>query len=414
MTLWRYRAMLTNSTSGEMIAGELAGNSPADVRAALRRIGLQVVDLQPVKRAWSDQRSGLNVIAIARMNFCRHLRHRRISKRAELYDSLATMLESGLQLLESIDTILASTSRRQSSVRTMLTQMREALRSGQSLSHAMQNQPAWFDPSEIAMINAGQHGGSLPAVLRNMTEGHEESRELSGKLVGALAYPAIVAVVGLGVVTFLGVKTLPDLTSILVDAKIEIPPLTARVMQVGQFISNFGLVILLCGVPCLISLSALTRFSGGLRARWLYPKVLRRIAVARLAQQLAKLKQSGVPIVESLRVVAPIGAGLSSDLQRVVSQAADRLERGADLADAFDDDFWFDAEFKRLLEVGQSSGELGELLARIASRYSRQSTRLIERLAAMIEPAAILSLAILVGTVVMAAILPLLRLREVL
>ena len=94
--------------------------------------------------------------------------------------------------------------------------------------------------------------------------------------------------------------------------------------------------------------------------------------------------------------------------------AADRVERGEELAEAMDDEIWFDAEFRRLLAIGQSTGELDSLLERIGQRYARQAKRLIDRLAALLEPCVILTLAVLVGLVVMAAILPLLRLQEVL
>jgi general secretion pathway protein F len=408
MSVWYYKAIQTSAAS-KLTSGEQAGESAADVRAALRRIGLQVIDLRPLKRAESTQQSRLS--AAARRTLANHLRQRRVGKRAELYDSLATMLESGLQLLEALDTIIDSKSPGNSTWRTMLVQVRESLRSGQSLSQAMHLQPSWFDLSEVAMVNAGQHGGNLPTVLRSLASRHEKSGELSGKLVSALAYPAIVTCVGIGVVIFLSVKTLPDLTSVLTSAKIEPPALTMKVMGIGQFISKFGLVVLVVGIPVLIALATIVRRLG---CKWIYPKVVRRIAIARLAQQLAELKQSGVPMVESLRVLAPTAAGHSADLQRVIMQAADRIERGAELSEALDDEFWFDAEFRRLLDIGQSSGELDELLLRIANRYSRQATRLIERLSALLEPAAILLIAILVGTVVMAAVLPLLRLREVL
>ena len=429
MTVWRYTAVpLERQVQASARRGELAGESAAEVRASLRRIGLQVIDLRPVKHVrWHTNATGwfgqLQQSVVSALHH--HVRGRRQHLRAELYDGLATMLDSGLPLLEAVDTLAGSTAQRRfSSLRSMLVQVREQLRGGSSLAEAITAHRSWFDASEIAMIEAGQLSGTLTTVLRALTERHERSGELSNKLIGALAYPAIVAMVGLGVVIFLSVKTLPDLTRILTDAGVQTPALTARVMTFGQFISGhwisiFGVVaICVISLPIIHGIAAIRRIELPDRLRRLYPTVLRRIAVARVSLQLAELLRSGVPMVQALRVLGPTapapGVSGGGSLYRRLMSAADRVERGDELAEAMDDELWFDAEFRRLLAIGQSTGELDSLLERIGQRYARQAKRLIDRLAALLEPCVILTLAVLVGLVVMAAILPLLRLQEVL
>ncbi|MCH8166194.1 MAG: type II secretion system F family protein [Planctomycetes bacterium] len=442
MTVWRYTAVGMQRAAGTdrraRRIGELAGECAADVRAALRRIGLQVIDLRPVRSSRtgrSNHAGSLSWWHEARRSLLgsahRYFRGRRRHQRAELYDSLATMLSSGLPLLEAVDTLIGTTTRstrfmghfRGSALRFMLVNIREQLRSGSSLAQAMSEHPSWFEGSEIAMVQAGQHSGTLPEVLRSVAQRHERSGELSHKLISALAYPSIVAMVGLGVVVFLSTKTLPDLTQVLADADIETPALTAQVMAFGQFLAGYWLAIVLV----LFGLIAMVVVAAGAAARWgvelprwlrrLSPKVLRRMAVARLSLQLAQLLRSGVPMVEALRVLAPTtsgGGALGSSLDRRLLAAADHVERGEELSAALDDEHWFDPEFRRLLEIGQASGELDVLLERIGHRYARQANRLIDRLATLLEPCVILALAMLVGMVVMAAVLPLLRMQEVL
>ncbi|MEE8154265.1 MAG: type II secretion system F family protein [Phycisphaerales bacterium] len=443
MTVWRYTAVpLKRRAQASASRGELAGESAAEVRASLRRIGLQVIDLRPLRRSATDPGTGIHFAWLRelhgsiRSSLERYFRGRRRHERAELYDALATMLDSGLPLLEAVDTIIGSTKRRRCAVRSLLVQVREQLRGGSSLADAITAHRSWFDASEVAMIEAGQLSGTLPRVLRTLAERHERSGELSNKLIGALAYPAIVAMVGLGVVIFLSVKTLPDLTQILTHAGIDTPALTAKVMALGQFLAGHWLALIILTVGVLVGLTVLSGLMAKRQIQWpdrlrrLYPKVLRRIAVARVSLQLAELLRAGVPVVDALRVLAPTssrggsrsegggasggGGGGRGSLARQLHTAADRVERGDELAAALDDEQWFDGEFRQLLAIGQATGELDSLLERIGRRYARQAERLIDRLAALLEPSVILTLAVLVGLVVMAAILPLLRLQEVL
>ncbi len=465
MTLWRYVAVPSHPRSARPDAqtqrsgvrrGELAGESAMEVRSSLRRIGLQAIDVKPLRSARIKSFSLSEIPAIAR-----HVRARRKFLRAELYDSLATMLNAGLPLLEAVETVMHARSadsddgtdgsRKQSFIDRAglgkLTrlfsgsnfrgfpggEMREALRSGHSLAEAMADQPLWFDQSEIAMVRAGQHGGTLARVLRVLADRQQRSNQLSSKLAGALAYPTAVAVIGIGVVVFLSSKTLPELVTILTDAGIDPPRLTAAVMATGQAIASWwhlillGLMIVIGGALVGSELlrrrqgddqrtlgdkpSSASRFRGrGPRGRGI--KVMRRLAVGRFAMELSELLRTGVPVIDSLRVLAPTMT--SRRLRTLIITAADQVEQGDDLAISLHDRHWFDAEFTRLVEVGQTAGELDDLLERLGERYLREAERLIDRLTTLLEPCVILALAALVGMVVMAAVLPLLRIQEIL
>ncbi|MBI4881778.1 MAG: type II secretion system F family protein [Planctomycetes bacterium] len=407
MTLWRYKAIRA-AASGEVVSGELSGGSGAEVRAALRRVGLQVIDLKEIQ---GSGRTPDHPLARA---LERHLCRRRRPARAELFDGLATLLESGLPMLQSLDASLRT--RRGTSTGRMLLSLREDLRDGSSLGAAMERQPAWFEEVEVAMVEAGQRGGTLPTVLRALADRHERAGSLAQKLAGALTYPALLTILGLGVVVFLSTRTLPDLIRVLEDAGVSPPALTLRVMAVGRAIQVGWPAALPAAVLLLAGWLLLRRrfFTPGSRAALLldrlYPRVLRRARLAEVTSGLADLLCSGVPMVEALRVLAP--AASHHGLAACLSQAASRIEHGAEVADALADERWFDAELLRLVEVGQASGELSPLLERLGRRLERSAARAIDRFAGLIEPGAILVLAALVGTVALAAILPLFQLQE--
>ncbi|MBL9149245.1 MAG: type II secretion system F family protein [Phycisphaerae bacterium] len=140
----------------------------------------------------------------------------------------------------------------------------------------------------------------------------------------------------------------------------------------------------------------------------------RGVALARALRRVAELLRSGLPLVEALRVTAPSCRGLSTGLAMALRRAARRIESGDDVSESLDAPAWFDAELRRLVAVGEAGGGLEPVLLRVAERHERQADRLVDRLSSLLEPAAILVLAALVGTVVMAAVLPLVKLQEVL
>ena len=419
MTVYRYHAIPLDGGPGRTAtptSGELAAESPAALRASLRRIGLQVIDARPAHKLPSVSMSRRLAPLVAILH--RHLRSRRVRPKAELYDSLATMLEAGLPVDEAVSTI--SVSRSESSARTMLVELREQLREGSALDECMERHAAWFDQAEVAMVRAARASGELPRVLSALAERHERSGALSAKLVAALTYPAVVSCVGVGVVVFLSVKTLPDLVGILADAHIDPPRLTTAIMAVGQGLARYGVVVAFATMS-LVGLASLAaarlRRSGWTapaRLRRLVPRAVRHTAIARAWSNLAELVSTGVPLVEALKITAPtvngfVGASLASALR---TAAAD-IERGASFADSLADGVWFDDECRRLIAIGESAGELPDILSRLAERTYRSAARSIDRFAALLEPAVILLLATAIGFVVIGAVLPILRLQEV-
>ena len=423
MTVWRYTAVPLDGRGSTLSHGELAGESAAEVRASLRRIGLQVIKLRSTSAVRLTGSPSIIRAAVTHLRGVadRHLRRRRASTRGDFYDSLATLLESGLPLLDALQTMSESHGRARTPRSHLLADLRESVHAGSSLSDAVGRHAGWFDPPEVAMIAAAQQSGTLPGVLRRLSERQHRALELTHKLIAALTYPTIIAVLGLGVVVFLSIKTLPQLAQLLSDADVPVPGLTRAVIGFGSFLAGNWIAIALAIVVILMTArvirSALARHRRSIPkwlTRWLPMngfKVARRIAVADLSLRLAELSRCGVPLVDAMRISSSTVRSLA--LRSQLNIACDRLQRGDELAAAFDDDAWFDSEFRRLLDIGQTSGELDSLLERIGQRYERQARRLIDRLAALLEPAVILTLAGLIGLVVMSAILPLARLQEI-
>lgn len=413
MTVWRYEAVALDRTARESVSGVMPAAGRADARAALRRIGLQALVLEPVDAEDAGEATRGGVAWLYRLGAggvaTRVMRSRRTACRAELADSIATMLDAGMTLAEALST--ASRATRDRRMRVMLVSIGQAIASGEGLGTAMRSRRGWFDDAECAMIEAGHRSGELAAAWRTIGARLERRAQTAGRLLGVAAYPVLVACVSVVVVAFLGTRTLPELTRILDDAGVAVPRLTAAVMMIGGGIARwgwlFGTAVACAGFLLARGMRGPLR---GLRER-VRPRVVVALRVARASRTVADLLAAGVPLAESLRVTAP-SSGRS--LGGALREAAAGIERGEDLATAFGNERWFDAEAKRVLSLAQATGELAPALSRLADRWERRAQRAIDGLARAAEPALILALAVIVGTIVMAAVLPLIRLQEVL
>ena len=432
MSVWRYEAVdLRDPARPVERRGELAAPSAAEARAALRGVGLQVLSLREDRPARSrpgrDLRrarpaGGDEQAAAARETALdRWLRGRRAQSRADLVDSMATLLRTGVPLAEALDTIASAGDALPRSLRRAVVAAREDVRSGMSLSAALARHPSWFDRTEVAAVEAAQVGGTLPETLARLAERHGRGARLAQRVAAALAYPAVVACAALAVSAFLATRTLPELAAILENARVAVPGLTRAVIAAGGGLARWWPAILVAAAGIALALAAgipmlAARLPDGARDRLdrMLPLVVRRIAVAGALRRVSELLESGVPLVEALRVAAPAHGGATAGLAAALRGAASSIERGGDASSSLGSPAWFDAELRRLVAVGEAGGELGRVLAEVATRRERQAARLVDRLAALLEPAAIVLLAALVGTVAMAAVLPLVRLQEVL
>ena len=421
VAIWRYKA-LPRTSPGGVKAGEVSAGTEAEARAALRRIGLQPLAVRPLRRVRSagDATGRTSLASTLGRRIDVWLCSRRSERKAELFDALATLSATGVPLLEAVDTLAGPSTARTKSTRVMLVLLRERLREGASLADAMADLPAWFDAAEVAMARAGQASGELPSVLKMLAERRQRASGLSAKLAAALVYPLIVAVVTLVVVVFLSTQTLPELARLLGDADVDVPALTRAVIALGQFVTTFWPWLLLGSVIAMSLIAGLARLwqRFGLAQSWntdrFIPATCRRVMVAGALMTLAELVRSGVTFVDALRILAPTVAGLGSGgLKRSLQSAAREVEQGASASNALASEAWFDDELRRLVSIGETSGQLDDVLRRIGERYHRSAERMIARLTAFLEPAAIVVLAVAVGTVVMAAVLPLLKLQEI-
>ncbi len=411
MSLFRYVAVDPDDRVRH--AGELAAPSAAAVRSRLREAGLEVLSVRPADRRLPAAReTGDSPAPTAPLRdlLNRRARRRRLVQRAELFDGLAILLAAGVPLVRALEAT-AGGDATSTAMRRLLQLLAAALRDGGALSQALSQHESWFDEVDVQMVAAGEEAGTLPEVLTTLAETRQESEDLSQQVLGALLYPLVIAVVGIAVAVFLSVRTLPALAGILEQNGVELPALTRSVMSVGQAVARYTwLALPLTGLAAV--LPAVVRAAGVSSPSISLGRlpVLVHARQARLMSLLASLLRVGIPFITALRIVART---MPVSLRPAIERAAARIEGGASAPDALLEHRIIGAETYALLGVGQDSGELPAMLAKAAEKLQRRTQRSIKRVTTLLEPAVILALSALIGLVVMATILPLLRLQEI-
>jgi general secretion pathway protein F len=408
--LFRYRAV--DSATGRIRTGEQDGESAYAVRASLRRIGLEVVQLADVTPGTVAIPSWLAPLIAARD--ARRRRLHRVAK-ADLCDGLATLILAGIPIEQAVAS-LAATSARPAAEQRLLRTLRDRLREGVPFASACGDQPAWFDHFDVALLDAGQRAGELAATLQNLAQHHHRAGAFGQKVFVALAYPAVLVAAGLAALVFMSFQTLPQLVTMIEQGRQQPPALTTTVIALGQGLATWWPLVVAAVITLVVAGQRLVRRvpTQSRLGHWLtgnpLARMLGRVRVAHLAAALARLRRAGTPLADALLITADTVSDRA--LRALIHQAVEAIRRGEDFSTVIAGSRLLDPEFAQLLQLGERSGELTEMLERIAERYQRSADRASDRLAAVLGPAAIIILAILIGMLVMAAVLPLMQLGD--
>lgn len=402
MAIYRY---IATAHGGGTKKGELAADSAQQVRLALRRM-----NLLPLRVIEAPQQADAR-FAFAERLIGVALRKRRRAALVELYESIAALLASGTALAPALELLAGGRTRLASLCRGLA----EQVKGGASLSTAMSWREEWFSVVDTALVRSAEESGETEAALLDLAEHHSRAEEFSGKLAGALAYPALLFVFGLGVVVFLTTTTLPQLATVIEDAGRSLPRSTSALLTIGDFITNRWALAIFIVVMLAVGLGWILRTPRLARLRLRLPLVGRLMLQSQTADAsllLSRLLRGGVPLTEALGLVTPTIR--NSALADALLALRNDIKEGRSVATSLTASQLFDPVFCRVLEIGEASGELAESLSAVGRRHRAQARRSLDRLAAALEPTVILILAAMIGFVVYAAITPMLRLAQTL
>ncbi|MBM4143080.1 MAG: type II secretion system F family protein [Lentisphaerae bacterium] len=325
---------------------------------------------------------------------------------------LATLVDAGVPLLRGLRILLKQ--EKNVTLREGLEGMGDAVESGSTFSDALAQFPRIFDGLFISMVKAGEAGGVLEVVLNRLAEFMEKAERIKNRIKSAMIYPIVVLIAAVGILSFLLINVIPKFEDIFKDL-LEgrpLPAVTQFVIGASHAVAANGLWILGGIVAVVVAARLWKRTRRGARTldklklrAPIFGPLFSKTAIARLTRTLGTLMTSGVPVLQALNIVRDTaGNRIVADAIQMVHNA---VKEGENMTGPLEASGVFPTMVVSMVDVGEETGALPEMLMKIADNYDDEVDTAVEGMTSVIEPILIVFLAVIIGTIVIAMFVPL-------
>ncbi len=381
--------------TGNKVSAEVEAESEAAAARLLTERGLAPLEIKPLKDPGGKESFFNRIPPKQKVIFSRQL---------------STLVNAGLPLVQSLNTVRGQTSNKR--LKFVVGRIVSDVEAGSSLAAAMSRHPKVFDEVYTSLVAAGEASGTLDASLERLANQEEKDAEMVSKLRGAMIYPLIVVIVLLGVVTFLLTSVLPQVESLYAGLPgAKLPFVTQTLLGIAHFVIGFWWIILLV-LAAGITLSvrwvrtpAGRLFVDQFKMRtWGIGPLFMKVYMARFARTSATLVSSGVPLIQMLNTTAKAIGNVH--IQAAVVQATEQVRGGKALSASLSGDRNFLELVPNMIHIGEQSGALGDMLAKLADYYEKEVDNQIKSISTVIEPVLMVTVGIIALIVVAAVLLP--------
>jgi type IV pilus assembly protein PilC len=325
---------------------------------------------------------------------------------------LATLIDSGLPLLRGLNVL--EKQERDTVLKKTINKLAESVQSGETFSTGLAQHPAIFNNLYVNMVKAGEVGGVLELVLGRLAEFQEKAAKIKNKVAAAMVYPVIVMVLAIAIMAFLLVFIVPKFEAIFHDMLGDrpLPGITIFVIGVSRFVQSHWLILLGAVIAFVAAYRFAARTKSGrstidrLKLRVpLFGSLIRKTAVSRFSRTLGTLVTSGVPILQALNITRETAG--NSVIAGAILQVHDSVKEGESIVQPLEASGAFPPMVVSMIDVGEETGQLPEMLLKIADVYDDEVDNSVAALTAALEPIMIVVLAVVVMTIVIALFMPL-------
>lgn len=394
---------IATQQNGKIIEGDMEAEAVANVLEFLASRNLRPVSIKPIKGIKEMGKQGIFSGSLT------------LSDQVFLTKYLALMLKVGMDLFTAIDILIADFEKQ--ILKALLLEIRSNLEKGQPFYTTFEKYPKYFSAVFVNLIKAGEASGNLESVLRDLSVGLEKEKDLRGRIQAALIYPIILLIGSVGVLVIMVTFAIPRIANLFTSSNIT-PPLFSRVVfAFGLFTAKY-IWILLPGLA--LTVFGLYFFSSKTLAgrrivfnvAYAVPVVrviLEKLSLQRFAGTLASLMRAGLPILESLEITAST-LGSAEMREALIRISREGVSKGLTIGDAFRKETAFPRTVTNLIAISEKAGHLEEVLGTLSTFYESEIDTSIKTLVSFLEPALLLGIAVVIGTIALSIILPIYQL----
>ncbi len=409
MPTFAYEAM---DSSGLEVKDTIEATSEAEAQTMIREKGFYVTKIREKDRKKKETKKGATAKGVKKGKtftiggvkpklLCTFTRQ------------LSTLQDAGLPILRSLR-ILEGQSK-PGALKNALMDVIEDIEGGNTLSEAMGKQPKAFDNLYVNMVKAGEAGGALEVILQRLAEFKEKAQSLKRKIVGAMIYPAAVITVAVAIVSFIMIFIIPKFKDIFIGFGVELPPPTILLIACSDWMMSYWYMMFIAPIAFIIFIKIVKKNkTGAYVVDWLslriplVGKILHIGTIARVTRTLGTLIASGVPILEGL-LISRDTAG-NAVFVRAFDNIYTAIREGETIAVPLRESRIVDDMVVNMIDVGEETGALDDMLYKVADVYDEEVEVRVESLVSLLEPIMVVVLGLIVGFIVIALFMPLIKL----
>jgi type IV pilus assembly protein PilC len=386
--------------NGKKVKGKSLANDEASVRADLRRQGVVPTRIRKQRKSLFAGGGKITTGDIA--IFSRQL---------------ATMLAAGIPLVQAFE--IVGNGHENAAMQKLILSVKADVEGGSALAEALAKHPLYFDDLFVNLVEAGEQAGALETLLDKIATYKEKTEAIKKKIKKALTYPAAVLVVAFIVTTILLVFVIPSFEDLFKGFGADLPTFTRMVIDLSAFVRSEGVILALMGGAAVGAFMYFKKRSRAFRHfldRMMLKvpvigPIMSKASIARYARTLSTMFAAGVPLVEAMDSVA--GATGNIVFEQAVLQIRDEVATGQRLQQAMENTELFPNMVIQMIAVGEESGSLDEMSAKVADFYEEDVDNAVDNLSSLLEPMIMAILGVLVGGLVVAMYLPIFKLGAV-
>lgn len=392
------------SASGKLLKGKLTTQDRAAAVEELRKRNLTVLQVEQYEEGLLSKQIyiGNPVKRIDFIIYCRQF---------------ATLIRAGVAIVEATNILALQTESKV--LRKALLQISSSLLRGHPYSTAAQEHKKIFPPIFVSMIRAGEEAGDLEGTLERLAHYFEKQHVTKEKIKSAMAYPVAVGLLSIIVVIYMLVEVVPQFATMFASLGADLPVMTKVVLQLSGSLSANWYIWLLLVIFIAVAYSLTMRTAKGRYYRDyfnlkvpIFGKLNQKSAIAQMTRTLASLYASSVPVLQSLAIVEQVVG--NNVISYYIAQSSESLRQGKPLSEPMKNAWVFPPLVTQMIAVGEETGALDHMLGKIADFYEMDVDNTVDRLKSLIEPLLIVFLAVVVGLIVLAIVLPMFSLYSAL